>query len=172
VFSSVLQQPVSTISSTTSSTISSFGGTQDAGTTASIKPHIAEGDHQSLDYEVKLSSFSGTSPGQGLPPPRQENRVQSSVTIPDNYTVVVGGLDVATDGKAVNQVPFIGSIPIIGEAFKSRNNNSSRTKFYVFIHATVLRQQSFEDLKYISDLDVAAAAVDDGWPVVEPRIIR
>lgn len=172
VFSSVLQQPVSTISSNSSSTISSFGGTQDAGTTASIKPHIAEGDHLSLDYEVKLSSFSGASPGAGLPPPRQENRVQSSVTIPDNFTVVVGGLDVVTDGKGVSQVPFLGSIPIIGEAFKSRNNNSSRTTFYVFIHATVLRQPSFEDLKYISDLDIAAAAVDDGWPVVEPRVIR
>ena len=78
----------------------------------------------------------------------------------------------AADTKATEQIPFDSQIPILGEAFKSRNNNNGRTRFYVFIHATVLRQPGFDDLKYLSDLDLVHAGVDDGWPVVEPRVIK
>jgi hypothetical protein len=36
----------------------------------------------------------------------------------------------------------------------------------------VLRNQDFEDLKFLSEADVAAAEIDDNWPRVEPRLIR
>ena len=32
-----------------------------------------------------------------LPPPKQQNKVQSVATIPDGYTVVVGGIDIDSD---------------------------------------------------------------------------
>ena len=85
---------------------------------------------------------------------------------------MVGGLETTSDAQGTTQIPFIGSIPFLGEAFKSRNNTQSRSRFYVFIHATVLRQPNFEDLKYLSDLKVADSGLDDGWPVVEPRVIK
>ena len=38
--------------------------------------------------------------------------------------------------------------------------------------AGVRRHERFEDLRYASQRDLAAAALDDGWPKLEPRIIR
>ncbi len=174
VINATLQQPFATTSnsSTTNPSTTSFGGTSSAGTVLTIKPQIGQGDHLLLTYDVSLSSFIGNAANSNLPPPRQENSVQSSVTIPDGYTVVVGGLELESDSKATTQIPLLGDIPILGEAFKTRNNSRQATKFYVFIRAAVLRDSSFEDLKYLSDVDVARAAVEDGFPEVEARVIR
>jgi general secretion pathway protein D len=173
VFSSTLQQPVQQLTRTGSNDSTfSYGGTENAGTTISVKPQIAQGDHLVLTYSIKLSSFVGASTIAGLPPPKQENSVDSVATIPDGHTVVVGGLDLITDSKGESRIPFIGGIPVLGELFKTRNNSSGRTRFFVFIKATVLRGSSFEDLKYLSATDLAGARVDDGFPEVHPRVIR
>jgi len=49
-----------------------------------------------------------------IPPPRQENRLQSVATIPDGYAVVVGGLEVESQMEAESRVPIVGSIPLVG----------------------------------------------------------
>ncbi len=169
---SVVQQPFASVNASNTVSTTSFGGTQDAGTTVTIKPQIAEGDHLVLDYSVSLSSFLGAATQPTLPPARQQNRVSSAATIPDGYTVVVGGIELEDKGKTVSQVPFLGNVPIIGEAFKSRGKNASRTRFYVFIRANILRGRGFEDLKYISTQDIAKAGLDPGWPTSKPRVIR
>ena len=169
---SVLQQPfVSTNASNTVAT-TSFGGTQDAGTKITLRPQIAEGDHLLLEYSVSLSQFVGESADAAIPPPRQETNLSSVATVPDGYTVVVGGLETVIEAEAVSQVPLLGDIPLIGELFKNRSTSTTRARFYVFVRVNILRQDGFEDLKYLSDRDVFAAGVDDGWPEVKPRVIQ
>ncbi|MGE0302051.1 MAG: secretin N-terminal domain-containing protein [Phycisphaerales bacterium] len=171
-FLSVLQQPVTTtVTPSSQVTTTTFGGYEQAGTTVSVQPRIAEGDHLGLKYSVTLSAFTGTS-SMGLPPPKQENTIKSDVLIPDAYTVALGGIELTTTGEGTTQVPFLGDLPIIGEVFKSRSNNSSRTRFYVFIRAEVMRQTTFEDLKYASDRATSNAGVDDGFPDLEPLLMR
>lgn len=169
---SVVQQPFASVNASNTVSTTSFGGTQDAGTTVTIKPQIAEGDHLVLDYSISLSSFLGAASQPTLPPARQQNRVRSAATIPDGYTVVVGGIELENDSKTTSQVPLLGRIPVLGEAFKSRGKTSNRTRFYVFIRANILRGRSFEDLKHLSGEDVAEARIDDGWPTSRPRVIR
>jgi len=172
VLDSVLQQPFTSTNASDTVATTSFGGTQDAGTTVTIRPQIAEGDHLVLEYSVSLSSFVGESADASLPPPRQQNQIQSVATIPDGYTIAVGGLEFTSDGESTSQVPLAARIPLIGELFKNHSNSGSRSRFYVFIRANVLRETGFEDLKYLSDLAVREAGIDDGWPEVEPRLIR
>lgn len=172
-FDSVLQQPY-TVSNTTSGagTTTSFGGTQDAGTTISVTPQIAEADQLLLQYSIALSSFVGAPPANGLPPARQQNTVSSKATIPDGFTVVVGGIELQNEGKNTSQVPGIGDVPLLGELFKTRDNSTGRSRFYVFIRATVLRDQQLNDLKHLSGRAGRAAGVSDGFPEMRPRIIR
>ncbi len=167
----VVQQPFASVNASATVSTTSFGGTQDAGTVVTIRPQIAEGDHLVLQYSVSRSSFLGAAASPTLPPPRQQNRVQSVATIPDGYTVVVGGIDAEDRSKGVTQVPLLGDLPILGEAFKSRRSSSTRSRFFVFIRATILRDRGFEDLKFLSDQRTTAADLDDGWPTVEPGII-
>ncbi len=172
VLDSVIQQPFTSTNASDTVATTSFGGTQDAGTQVTVTPQIAEGDHLRLEYAIALSSFVGDSADPNIPPPRQENRVQSVATIPDGYTVALGGIELTTDADAESRVPGIGAVPIIGELFKNRSKSSGRSRFYVFIRANILRDRGFEDLKYLSDAEVRDAGIDDGWPELKPRLIR
>jgi len=173
VFNSVIEQPYATrTDGAGEDATTSFGGVASAGTVITAKPQIGEGDHLLLQFTVELSSFVGQSPDNNLPPPKQTNNVSSSVTLPDGYTVAVGGLELTSQGDSVDQIPLLSSIPILGELFKNRTESSSKSKFYVFLRADVLRRTDFEDLKYLSGIHSADAEIDDGFPDLEPRMIR
>ena len=175
---SVLQQPTTTLSTTnTDTTIASFGQFEDAGTSITVTPRIGSGDSLELAYTVNLSTFVGESSSPSIPPPRQQNTLSSEVVIPDGYTVVVGGLEVTSDADALQKVPILGDLPGVGALFQSRSRSTNRSRFYVFIRASILRQRDFEDLKYISDQDYLATDINgvDGpapIPTMAPRVIR
>jgi general secretion pathway protein D len=171
-FDSVVEEPFVSVNASNTVATTSFGGSQSAGTQISVTPTIAAGDHLELEYSVSLSSFVGESSDPSIPPPRQDSSVSSVSTIPDGYTVVVGGIESITEGEAVSKVPLLGDIPLLGELFKSRGKSRSRSRFFVFIRADVMRGNSFEAIKYASDLATSEAAIDDGWPEVQPRVIR
>jgi len=169
---SVLQSPFLTTSATNTVATTSYGGTSDAGTSITVSPHITGGDRLRLEYTVSVSTFVGEPTDPVLPPPRQENQLTSVVSLPDGYTVVIGGLDVETETKAVSQVPVLGWIPGIGELFKSRIVSRTKSRFFVFLRCSVLRGQGFEELRYLSGSEMAEAGIEDSWPRLEPRIIR
>ncbi|HEX8875883.1 MAG TPA: secretin N-terminal domain-containing protein [Phycisphaerales bacterium] len=172
-FDSTLQQPY-IVSNTTSGagTTTSFGGTQDAGTTIQVTPQIGQADQLLLKYSITLSSFVGAPPANGLPPARQQNSVGSKATIPDGFTVVVGGIELQSEGRNISQVPGVGDVPILGELFRTRDNSTGRSRFYVFIRATVLRDQQLNDLKFLSGRVSRTTGVSDGFPEMRARIVR
>ncbi len=168
----VLEAPFLSTNASDTVATTSFGGSESAGTQVTVTPQIAAGGHVRLEYSVSLSTFVGESASASLPPPRQQTSISSTATIPDGYTVAVGGIEVNTDGDAETRVPVLGSIPLIGELFKNRSRSNSKSKFYVFIRAEVLRSPTFADLRFLSDQQANEAEIDDGWPEVAPRLIR
>jgi len=169
---SVLQTPYAATNASNTVATTSLGGTLDAGTRVSVKPQVADGGQILLEYTVSLSSFVGEPPGEGLPPPRQENKLESVVTIPDGFTVVLGGLEIETQGDASERVPWLGEIPLLGVLFQDRSKTSTRSRFYVFLRCSVWRDELFEGLKYASARELGAAGVDDGTPALRPRVMR
>jgi type II secretory pathway component GspD/PulD (secretin) len=69
---SVLQTPFASTNASQTVATTSFGGTQDAGTSIRVKPQVASGELVVLDYSVSISSFIGDAPDPALPPPRQQ----------------------------------------------------------------------------------------------------
>lgn len=169
---STTTQPYLTTTITDSGTTTARGGSASAGTTITVSPQIAAGDHIVLDYSFTLSSFVGEASADGVEPPTQQTSLNSIATIPDGYTIVLGGIESTSEGDSDTKTPLLADIPLLGELFKSQSDSTSRSRFYVFIRATVMRSPSFEYLKYISEDLASEVGVDDGWPEVEPRIIR
>jgi general secretion pathway protein D len=168
---STVQSPYATINASNTVATTSFGGTFDAGTTISVKPQVADGDQIVMEYSVSLSRFTGLPTDPALPPPRQETSLQSIVTIPDGYTVVVGGLTIDSETDDTSKVPWIGDLPIVQHLFKDRSRTVSKSRFFVFLRCNVMRNARFEDLRYLSDRELALAELGDGWPKLEPRVI-
>jgi len=169
---SVLQTPYSSTNASNTVATTSFGGTLDAGTQIEVTPQIASGGQLLLDYSISLSSFTGVPSDPSLPPPRQQNKLKSVATVPDGYTVVVGGLELTTDSNMRSSVPILGDLPLIGALFSSQSKSENRARFFVFLRCNVMRATGFEDLKYATQKDLAVAAVDDGQPKLKPRIMR
>ncbi len=169
---STTTQPFLTTTIQDSTTTTARGGSASAGTTITVSPQIASGDDILLDYAISLSSFVGEASSDGVEPPTQQTSLNSIASIPDGYTIALGGIEITTEGNSDTKTPGLSSIPILGELFKSQSDSASRSRFYVFIRATVMRSTSFEHLKYLSEELTSELDIDDGWPAVEPRIIR
>lgn len=138
----------------------------------SVTPQIAEGDHILLQYSISLSSFVGESADPALPPTRQQNSISSRATIPDGYTIVVGGIEIQSAAEAETRIPLLGQIPGIGELFKSRSKSGSRSRFYAFIKPSVMRHTDFEDLRHYTEPFAAQVGAEPDLPVLLPRVIR
>ncbi|MCA9293229.1 MAG: hypothetical protein KDA20_05390 [Phycisphaerales bacterium] len=169
---SVNREPFTAINASDTVATTSFAGNEDAGTTITITPQIAAGDHLTLEYSLELSAFTGDSQtlqgGGVIPPPSQENTLQGKVTIPDSFTVAIGGLRSVNTGDGRTQVPVLGSLPLIGALFGSTSETQSEARFYVFLRGTILRDASFAGLRHLSARELAEAQVDDGSPRVQP----
>jgi general secretion pathway protein D len=61
------------------------------------------------------------------------------VLVEDGGIIVLGGLISDEIREAKSQVPFLGSIPILGELFKTRSVDKVKTNLMVFIRPRILR---------------------------------
>ena len=169
---SVAQEPFAVILDASSTqSLTSLGGLAQAGTSITVEPHISEADYLQLSYSIELSNFTGSAQN-GLPPPSQKNAVDSSVTIPDSYTIVVGGLTTKNYTAAVSTIPILGDIPILKYLFGSRTHTNQDSTLFVFIKPVILRDDKFEDLKYISGKSASVAGLPGDYPKSEPVLMH
>ncbi len=151
------RQPTSQISrgTTGQQDIVTAGDYAEAGTTLRVTPQISSGGYLRLKYDIELSSFTGEGVvvgGTTLPPPQQKNNIKSaSITIPSNFTVVVGGIVVDTNSKTIAKIPLLGDIPILGYLFGDHRDRDSKTVLYVFLTPRILRDPTFQDLAILSE---------------------
>lgn len=143
---STVQEPFLQTNASDTVATTSFGGSSDAGLQITATPRITAGGRLNIDYSVSLSAFTGASADPSLPPPRQVSSVTSSAEVPDGFAIAIGTIRVDTQADSEARVPVLGSIPLIGELFKSRTNSDSSTRFYVFLRPEIVREPFTESL--------------------------
>ena len=167
---SVTSVPFQSINTINTISSQSLGGNQQAGTVITVTPHINEGDHLQLEFEVEFSTFTGTGTAT-LPPPRQVDRVGSVVTIPDGQTIIVGGLKRTEVAESFAGVPVLEKIPLVRELTSLRTADESTTSFFLFLRPRILRDSRFADLRYLSDVESATAGLPGDYPTSGPILI-
>lgn len=169
---SVTSIPFTSVNASETVSTTSLGGNQQAGTMITVTPHINEDDHLQLDFDVEFSTFSNAATTGGLPPPRQIDRVGSTVTIPDGKTVVVGGLKRIGDNYTFSGLPWLEKIPILRTLTSRTDSSGTSMSFFLFIRPIVLRDSRFRDLRFLSDGDIAKSGAAGEYPQSEPLLIR
>lgn len=166
--SQVDEEPFAVASQGDTSTITSFGGFVEAGTSVSVTPYISRDDWLRLDYDIELSTFGQRTQEQlaaNLPPPRSVNNTTGTARIPDGYVVALGGLVSKRTDEVIDQVPFLGSIPGIGALFRNQFENDELSTLFIFIRPVILRDPEFQDLLLLSRDDTRAAEFEtDEFP--------
>ena len=169
---SVISIPYASVNASQTVATNSLGGNQDAGTIISVMPHIGEADYLQLKFSIQFSSFSQQTGSSNLPPPRNIDQVDSTVTIPDGYTVIVGGLNRHDKAFSVSGLPFLENIPVLKYAFSNRSRSDTQSTLFVFIRPIILRNDRYEDLKFLSDRDKDAAQISPEYPTSCPLLIK
>jgi general secretion pathway protein D len=168
---SVTSIPFQSVNASDTVATTSLGGNQQAGTIIVVTPHINEDNHLQLDFDVEFSTF-GSSASTTLPPPRQIDRVGSTVTIPDGKTVIVGGLKRVNNTYEFSGIPWLEKIPVIRNLSSRTDKSQSTLSFFLFIRPLVMRDSRFQDLRFVSETDVAKMCVEGDYPSSQPKILR
>ncbi len=100
-----------------------------------IKPILEDGNVAS-EITVEVSTLDPSVSVGGVPG-FLSRRISTSISVRPGESVVLGGLIDQASSKDVDKVPGIGSIPIIGELFKSRGFQARESELLVFATPTL-----------------------------------
>jgi len=94
-------------------------------------------------------SQNSTNIGGGVSVPEiNTQELTTTVTVPDQSTILLGGLITQQDTKDVAGVPFLSSIPLMGNLFKSTSDTTQRQELVVMIQPSVV--QDVPEMREIS----------------------
>lgn len=168
---SVNEVPFTSVNASQTVATTSFAGFAKAGTSITVTPTISEGKHVNLDYNVTLNSFTGSG-SAGVPPPRQTNEISSRVTVPDGYTIIVGGLTQKNVSSSLNGIPYLERIPIIRDITSLTTNSNRDNSLFVFLRPIILEEDKFRDLKFLSKRSSNHADDGHNFPSSSPVMMR
>lgn len=113
---------------------------EEVGTILKVTPQISADDSDTVMLKIELESSNIAQSSQGAVDLITNKRtVNTTVMIEDGGIVVLGGLISDNSTRGEQRVPFLGRIPLIGLAFKTRNGRSTKTNLMVFIRPKILR---------------------------------
>ena len=64
--------------------------------------------------------------------------VRTQVLVENGGTVVIGGIYEQFERNQTNKVPFLGDLPLVGNAFKNNLKRNDRTELLVFLTPRVV----------------------------------
>jgi len=113
---------------------------EEVGNILKITPQINEGDSVMLKISQEASSIAASSQQVSTNDLITNKRtISTNVMVEDGGIIVLGGLISDEVRESKSQVPFLGSIPLIGELFKTRSVDKVKTNLMVFIRPRVIR---------------------------------
>jgi general secretion pathway protein D len=123
---------------------------RDTGVILSVTPSVSDTGRVLLDIEQEVSNVARTTSSGIDSPTIQQRRVKTTVTVMDGEAVALGGLIQERDTVNKTQVPFLGDLPLLGSAFRTKTDGIDRTELLIIIRPRALR-----------DTEEAARATDE-----------
>jgi type II secretory pathway component GspD/PulD (secretin)/tetratricopeptide (TPR) repeat protein len=85
--------------------------------------------------------------------------VQTTVSVPDKGTILLGGQRVATEVEVESGVPVLSKIPFINRFFTNRLTNKNERTLLILIRPEIIISQEHEDLLFPGLLDSVGGAL-------------
>lgn len=112
---------------------------RDTGIILKMTPRVNDSGHVVLDIEQEVSNVVQTTTSGIDSPTIQQRKIQTSVVVDDGQVLALGGLIQERNTTNRTQVPILGDIPILGTAFRSKQDVINRTELLIFIRPQVVR---------------------------------
>lgn len=112
---------------------------KDTGVILSMTPRVNSSGRVLLDIEQEVSNVVRTTSSGIDSPTIQQRKVATRVAVNDGEALALGGLIQERKTNTRGQVPVLGEIPVIGNAFKNKTDKIERTELIIFIRPRVVR---------------------------------
>lgn len=130
----------------------------DVGIELTFTPHVNPDREVLMELNPSIEAIIDESTGgMAFTPTIARREVSTTVTVPDNATVVISGLireDVITE---LNKVPILGDIPLLGHLFRHTVDRKQRTNLMIMVTPHVV--DNMETADHLREhLDAVAAS--------------
>jgi general secretion pathway protein D len=113
---------------------------RDVGLTLRVRPQISEGGTIKLVIYQEVSRVADQTNPAGII--TSMRAIETNVLVDDGSIVVLGGLVQDSVASAVEKVPLLGDIPLIGQLFRYETRRQEKTNLMVFLRPYVVRDES------------------------------
>jgi len=115
----------------------------EVGTQLAVRPFVSKNGLIRLELRPQVSSFNlrSTTDSTGATvtiPDEDTTEMTTNVMVRDGQTVVLGGLFTETTTAARRQVPLLGNIPMIGQAFRGNDDSTRRSEIIFLITPSIV----------------------------------
>jgi general secretion pathway protein D len=114
---------------------------QDVGIKIKVTPHINNSSQVRLELEQE-SSDTGAPTGALGAVPIIKRTANTTITVDDQQTVVIGGLMRDEQSRSEKKVPVLGDIPILGFLFRTTTNEKKKSNLMLILTPYILRDQA------------------------------
>jgi general secretion pathway protein D len=148
---------------------------KDTGVILSVTPRINDNGRVLLDIEQEVSSVARTTTSGIDSPTIRQRRVKTTVVVNDGEALTLGGIIQDQASQGAEQIPILGDIPIIGNAFKQKTNGIRKTELLILITPRVVRDQS--EARRVTDeyrrgIGASIAPIRRGRPTIVDNVRR
>ena len=111
-----------------------------------VTPQIAPNGKVVMDLNIRKDSVGQYVPvaGGGTQPTIDTKNIQTTVTVNNGQTVVLGGVYEISSTDDLQKIPFLGDIPFLGNLFKQKSNTESKGELMIFITPYVVEEADLD----------------------------
>ncbi len=113
-----------------------------------VSPAVSDSGVISAQVLTELSALDAQTVVAGIPG-LITRRTETDVNLREGQSLVISGLFDGSATKALEKVPGIGDIPVLGELFKSRNYRRNKTELVIFLTPRVVRTEAPPDTSQV-----------------------
>jgi len=103
-----------------------------------VTPRINAEELISLAIDAQIQAIIGYVGPDADRPIVSTRSTQTNVRVADGRTLLIGGLILNDESQAVDKVPFLGNLPIIGKLFTNTVSKTSQRELLIFITPSIV----------------------------------
>ena len=109
----------------------------DVGIILTVTPRITSNGYVTMDVTQTANDFVRYTDFNA--PVVNQREAQTTVSVKDGETIVLGGIIKDSISATVNKLPVLGDIPVLGKLFQSNSTTKSKTELLVFLTPRIVR---------------------------------
>jgi len=99
---------------------------EDIGLTLKVKPRLSSNNQVTLEVETTIEDIDPSTEQIADRPTTTKRAVKTNAIVRNGEMIILGGLIKKAGGKGVSKVPFLGDIPVLGEALFTHTSDVER----------------------------------------------